>query len=334
MKYRLLLGVYVLLGICALGAAGSFVAHAQSTQFGNVDPLSLTISPDYPQPYQIVTVTPGSDLLDLSASTVTFTVNGVVVQKGSGSESASIAVGGPGSVTNIVLTVVNNGQTYTEKTSIRPADVALILEPISTTHPFYEGASLIGSEGRLRLIAVPDLRTSVGKPIPASQLVYTWKNDDQILQSSSGIGKSVLSAVASVRYRSSVISVIVSSQDSSIVGSASVNISPTDPIVNIYENDPLLGPRYENALPRDVTLNGSEDTYRVVPYYFSSLPSLTWSVNGTASQTGKDITVRPSGNGQGTALLAVDAESSSPIQSGNASLSITFGAAVKNIFGF
>ncbi len=330
MKHRLLLGTIFLLGV---GAAGAFVAHAQS-QFGNVDPLSITIDPDYPRPYQIVTVTPNSDLIDLSASTVTWSVNGTVVQKGSGSESASIAVGGPGTVTNIVLTVVNNGQTYTEKTSIRPADVALILEPISTTHPFYEGAALVGSEGRLRLIAVPDLRTSAGTPIPASSLVYTWKNDDQVLQSSSGIGKSVLSAAASVRYRNSVITVIVSSQDSSIVGSASVAIAPTDPIVQIYENDPLLGPRYENALPSSISMTGSEETYRAVPYYFSSIPSLSWSVNGTASQTGKDITVRPTGNGKGTALLGVDAESSSPVQSGAAQLSVTFGAVAKNIFGF
>ncbi|MDB5244996.1 MAG: hypothetical protein JWN90_101 [Parcubacteria group bacterium] len=333
MKYRLLLGLYILLGTFALGSAGGFVVHAQS-QFGNVDPLTLTIDPNYPKPYQIVTVTPGSDLIDLSASTVTFSVNGTVVQRGSGTESASIAVGGPGTVTNITLTVVNNGQTYTEKTSVRPADVALVLEPISSTHPFYEGAPLIGSEGRLRLIAVPDLRTSVGKPIPASSLVYTWKNDDQILQSSSGIGKSVLSATASVRYRDSTITVIVSSQDSSITGSASVRISPTDPVVRIYENDPLLGPRYENALPNSITMTGSEETYRVVPYFFSSLPSLAWSVNGTPSQTGQDITVRPTGNGKGTALLGVDAESDSPVQSGASSLSVTFGASAKNIFGF
>lgn len=330
MKRRLSLVLFLLLG---LGAFGGVIVHAQS-QFGNVDPLSITINPDYPRPYQIVTVTPHSDLIDLSASTVTFSVNGRVVQKGSGAESASIAVGGPGIVTNIVLTVVNNGQTYTQKMSIRPADVALVVEPISTTHPFYEGASLIGSEGRVRLIAIPDLRNSSGKSIPASSLVYTWKNDDQVLQGASGIGKSILSAAASVRYRDSVISVIVSSQDSSIVGSASVNISPTDPIVKIYENDPLLGPRYENALPSSITMSGSEETYRVVPYYFSSLPSLSWSVNGTASQTGKDITVRPSGNGKGTALLGVAAESSSPLQSGAAQLSVTFGAAAKNIFGF
>ncbi|MES2225499.1 MAG: hypothetical protein V4480_01685 [Patescibacteria group bacterium] len=310
---------------------GALSAHAQ---FGNVDPLSISIDPQYPEPYQIVTVTPQSTLIDLSASTVTFSVNGTVVQKGSGAESASVAVGGPGQTTTITVTAVQNGQTYTKQLVIHPADVALVVEPISSTHPFYDGSPLIGSEGRLRLIAIPDLRTSAGTPIAPENLVYTWKNGDQILQSSSGIGKSVLTATAPVRYRDTTISVTVASQDSSVVGSASTLISPTDPTVRIYENDPLLGPRYENALGSATTLTDSEQSYRAVPYYFSTAPSLTWQVNGTASQTGQDITVRPSGNGKGTALLGIQAQSSAPIQSGGNSLSVSFGAASTGIFGF
>jgi hypothetical protein len=281
-----------------------------------------------------VTVTPESSLIDLSASTVTFSVNGKVVQKGSGAESAQIAVGGPGTVTTVTVTAVNNGQTYTKSLTIRPADVALIVEPTSTTHPFYEGGSLIGSEGRIRIIAVPDLRTSAGVQIPASNLVYTWKNGSQILQSSSGIGKSVLSATAPVRYRDTTLTVTVTSQDSSVVGQASVVIAPRDPLIRIYENDPLLGPRFDTALSNTITLNDSEATYRAVPYYFTTLPTLTWQVNGSASQSGQDITVRPSGSGQGTAVLGVSGSSGSLGQSASGQLSVTFGKSSTGIFGF
>ncbi len=313
------------------GLSAVYVTHAQ---IGTTDPLTITIDPDYPRPYQIVTITPESTLIDLSASTITFSVNGVVVQKGTGSESASIAVGGPGTVTNIKVTAVNNGQTYSKSISIHPADVALVLEPTSTSHPFYEGAALIGSEGRLRIIAVPDLRTSKGVQIPSQNLVYTWKNGEQILQSSSGIGKSVLTATAPIRYRNTTLSVTVSSQDSSVVGQASVFIAPRDPLIRIYENDPLLGVRYDTALTRAVALTSAEATYRAVPYYFTSIPSLTWEVNGSPSQTGQDITVRPAGNGQGTAILNISGSSGSLGQSANSSLSVTFGKAVSNLFGF
>lgn len=313
-----------------VGIGAAYAAHAQ---ISSTDPLTLELNPQYPSPYQIVTITPQSSLIDLSASTVTFKVNGKVVQQGSGGEGASIAIGGPGSVTTVTVTAVNNGNTYTQSLSIRPADVALIVEPNSTTHPFYEGASLVGSEGNVRIIAMPDFRTSAGTQIAASNLVYTWKNGDQVLQGNSGIGKSVLTASAPVRYRNTVVTVTVSTQDSSVVGQASVLINPGDPVVRVYENDPLLGPRYETALSSATSLSGSEATYRAVPYFFTSFPSLTWQVNGTPSQTGQDITVRPSGNGKGTAVLGVSASSGSLGQSANTNLSVSFGQQSSGLFG-
>lgn len=322
-RFLLALVTFTLLG-------GAYLAHAQ---VGTTDVLTLSIDPTYPQPYQVVTVTPDSTQIDLSASTLTFTVNGKVIKQSTGMESAQVAMGGPGTVTTITVTALNNGNKYAASITIHPADVALILEPTSTSHPFYEGASLLGSEGRIRVIAVPDLRTSVGSPIPASNLVYTWKNGEQILQSSSGIGKSVLVATAPVQYRDTVLSVIVSSQDSSIVGQASVLISPQSPFIRIYENDPLLGPLYDTALSGTVSLTDSEATYRAVPYFFNTTPSTVWQVNGTPSQTGPDITVRPTGSGKGTAVLSVNASSGTLGQSVDAMLSVIFGSKGTGIFG-
>lgn len=319
-----------LITIFALGIGVTMTAHAQ---FGT-EPLSITINPTYPRPYQTVIITPESSLIDLSSSEVTVRVNGMVVLEGSGKERASAVMGAPGVATTISITVVNNGQTYTAQQTIRPADVALVLEPQSQTHEFYAGGALVASESRLRIIAIPDLRTSAGAPIAASNLVYTWRNGNQILEGASGIGKQVLSANAPVRYRDTNISVTVSSQDSSVVGYAQVMVSPVDPIVRIYENDPLLGPRYERALGRSVAIGGREATFRAVPYHFGSLPTLTWSVNGSASQTGRDITVRPAGSGTGRALLGVDAVSAEPRQAGESDVSVTFGEQRNGLFGF
>lgn len=321
---------FAVLSMFFIGSGFALVAHAQ---FGNVEPLSIIISPDYPRPFQVITVTPESNLIDLSASTIVFSVNGQVVQRGSGKESASVAVGGPGQTTTITVTATNKGQTYTARTTIRPADVSLITEPQTTTHPFYEGGALIASEGGLRIIAVPDLRTAAGAPIAASNLVYTWKNGDQILQSASGIGKNVLVGVAPVRFRDTVISVTVASQDTSVVGFARTLVSPVDPQTVIYRNDPLLGPRYEAALSSTDTINTGEQSYRAVPYYFGTIPTLTWSVNGSASQTGSDITVRPAGSGQGRALLGVTALATSPRQTSSSQLSVLFGAVRSGLFG-
>jgi hypothetical protein len=309
------------------------VAQGVHAQFG-AEPLSLTLSPSYPRPFQTITVTPESSVIDLASSDLTFTVNGAVVFEGSGKETVSVTVGGAGETTTITVTAVNQGQTYTASVAIRPADVALVMEPQSESHAFYRGGSLLAGEGKLRIVAVPDLRTSTGAPIAASSLVYTWRNGNQILEAASGVGKQVLSAKAPVRYRDTVISVTVSTRDSSIVGYAEVLVSPVDPVVRIYEYDPLLGPRYERALGRSVAIGGKEATFRAVPFHFGSLPTLTWSVNGAASQTGKDITVRPGGNGTGRALLGVGAASQEPSQSGSADVSVVFGQQRSGIFGF
>jgi len=322
----------ILSAVAVFGGAFILSGNGAHAQLGNVDPLTITISPQYPKPYQIVTVTPDSSYIDLSSSQVTISVNGAVVERGSGTQGASVAVGGPGKATTITVTASANGQTYTKSLTIHPADVALLVEPQSTTHPFYEGAPLIASEGRVRVVALPDLRTSSGDPIPPSSLVYTWKNGDQILQDQSGIGKSVLTAVAPVRYRDTTLSLTVATQNSSVVAYAQTAIAPTDPFVRMYENDPLLGPRFENALSNSVALTDSEKTYRAVPYFFASIPSISWQVNGAPSQSGQDITVRPTGSGKGTALLGVSASASG--QLANTSLSVQFGVSQSTgIFG-
>ncbi len=303
--------------------AGALPAFAQ---VAGTDPLTLSIRPEFPQPYGVVTVTPGSTLIDLSSSQVRISVNGTEVQKGSGSAPVQIQAGGPGVPTTITATAVaSDGQTYTKTLVIHPADVALVVEPVSTTHPFYRGAPLVASEGLVRLIALPDLRTAAGTPIPASRLVYTWKNGDRLLESDSGLGKSVLTATAPVQFRDSTITVTVSTPDSSIVAQAVALISPVDPIARIYQDDPLLGPLFNYALPSSISMTDTEDTFRAVPYYFSGTPSLSWSVNDVQSQAGQDITVRSSGTGSGTALVSFAAKQSDTNQLANTSLTVQFG---------
>jgi hypothetical protein len=305
---------------------GAHPVFAQQVPAGT-DPLTVSIDPQYPAPYQAVTVTPDSTLIDLSSSQVTISVNGTVIQKGSGSAPVQVQAGAAGVASTIkVVAVTSDGKTYSQSLVIRPADVALIVEPVSTSHPFYHGASLVASGGLVRLVALPNLRTASGALVPASSLVYTWKNGDQILESDSGIGKSVLTATAPVQYRNATITVTVATPDSSGVAQASAFISPVSPIVRIYQNDPLLGPLFNYALPDTIAMSDAEDTFRGVPYYFTGSPSLTWTVNDVASQAGQDITVRSNGAGSGTAVVGFEAKQSDTSQLGDTSMTVQFGA--------
>lgn len=322
------IGALSLLVFFSLGAT----AHAQ---FDSVEVLSVTISPEYPRPYEVVSITPSSNQIDLSAATVKVYVNGKLVSTGSGTQSTPITVGGPGVRTTVLVTATVGGTTHRKQITIAPGDVSLVVDAASTAHPFYEGGLLVASQGRVRLIALADLRTSKGARMDPSKLIYTWKFGNQILQSDSGIGKSVLNAVAPVRYRDAQVSVTVASTDGSVSAQTSTLVAPVDPLIRMYHVDPLRGVDFNTALPNSFTLSGSEETLRGVAYFFGAKPTLLWSVNGQGSGGDDTVTVRSSGSGSGRANLSLSARLNETHQSVTKTLSVLFsGESGTNIFGF
>jgi hypothetical protein len=107
-----------------------------------------------------------------------------------------------------------------------------------------------------------------------------------------------------------------------------------DPVIRVYRYDPLLGPLYDTALPAAVTMNGAEESFRAVPYFFPDLPVISWDVNGVTSDTDRDITVRATGEGNGKARLGVSAKAPNAYQSAASSFTVDFGSGGRfNFFG-
>lgn len=305
-----------------LAVPGTSIAQVASQQ-----PLSITLSSASPRPYETVTVTVASNLIDLAASTVTIYANGAVVEQGL--RTAQVKLGGPGARTTLRATATGSEGTYEATLSVIPGDVSLIVEPMTTSFPFYEGASVVSSESRVRIVAVTDLRTSPTTRVPSSQIAYTWKVGAQTLTADSGLGRSVLVATAPARYRDAVVSVTATNQAKTVSGSASITIAPSDPIVRIYRSDPLAGIFFEKALTGSFALTGTEETFRAVPFFFEELPALAWSLNGNRSGSSPDLTVRSS-SGAGTAQLGVLATGEET--SAESSLTLRFGEST-GIFG-
>ena len=317
--------IFVLIFALVFLVAVPAYAQTDLTATGGPDPLTLSVSPDFPTPYQTITVTPSSTVFDITSAVVTAAVNGKQVYKGTGSTGINIQLGGPGTITNITVTASGGGKTYTKKLTLEPATVALVVEPVTTTHPFYKGGSLVASEAPVHIVAIPDFRTSNGTEIDPSTLTYDWSLGDQALDSASGIGQAVLEATAPQKYRDATLSVTVTNPANTMVAKAETTISPVDPITQIYRDDPLLGPLYDIALTDSYTMSGTEDTYLGVPYYFSGSPTLDWTVNGSDSGTDPNITVRATGSGAGTAQIAFTATNSALSLTANSILSVLFG---------
>lgn len=320
----------------SLVLAVPLAASAQAIgNMANIGPsFTFEVSPQYPAPHSTAVLSFTSSSLDLSNATLTVSVGGKNIYTGT-VQPVSVVLGKTGSVTNVRATLSAGGSNYTQSLSIQPEDVTLIAEPVSSVPPLYRGKSEVPLEGDVRVVAIANLKNASGTTLNSSTLSYAWTVDGTQVSNSSGIGKTTLMVAAPLQYRERSVTVTVQSQDGSLVGGASLSLSPQDPIVRIYENDPLLGIRFDRALQGEHTI-AAESTLYAAPFSFPTTigaPQFQWFLNGEAAQTGNSITLRPTGSGQGNAALSLTA-SAGGSSLATANLSLSFGTATGfNPFG-
>lgn len=324
-----LFAVFALLSL----AAPSFVYGQMLGAPEDTNPFTISVSPQYPRPYSQSVVSVTSSTINLVNATVIVTLGGKEIYRGNAAP-VSIPLGGAGSVANIGVTAIADGNTFVRSVSIQPQDVVLVPEPLSSAPILYKGKPLVPEDGDVRVVAVANLRNSGGSRVAPSSLSYSWTVDGARIGSSSGIGKSALVVASPLLYRSRTVSVDVTSGDGALVGGSSLSLSPSQPIVRVYRSDPLLGIRFEQALGGPYEIEGSEDAFYAAPFSFSTAlgaPSIEWFLNSKPVQTGPLITVRPSGESRGSASL------SSVVSAGAAKASVvlplSFGSGGFNLFG-
>ncbi|HUY62613.1 MAG TPA: hypothetical protein VMV50_02400 [Candidatus Paceibacterota bacterium] len=315
---------FLLPALAGFALAAPF-AVAQS--IGNTASFSISVSPQYPAPQSAVTLTPLSSTLDLANATMSVTVNGKSVYSGN-AQPTSITVGAAGALTSVRVMIASAGSTYSQSLSLRPQDVALVVEPLASAPALYPGKPLVPLGGSVRVVAVAGLIASGGKAIDPAALSYSWTVDGTQIGSASGIGKDAMNVPSPLEYRSRTVLVVVQSQDGSEVGGASLTLEPEQPVVRLYENDPLLGIRFGHALANVFAIPGAEVSLYGAPYSFpttNGAPALQWFLNGAAAQTGNVITLRPTGSGQGSASLSFVGSAGTAAEA-TVNLSLSFGA--------
>lgn len=298
-------------------------------------PFTLSVRPQYPAPYGRATISPLSNSLDLANALMVVSVSGKETYRGA-ARPVDIPLGKAGSVANVKVTITSGGVPYVQSVAIQPQDVVLVAEPVSSTHPLYPGSPLIPLEGSVRVVAVANMKDAGGRAIDPAALSYSWTVDNAQIANMSGIGKRALLVASPFQYRERSVSVAVKSQDGGLVGGASLLLSSQEPLVRIYQSDPLLGVRFDRALSGEQALSGVETTLYAVPFSLpttNGAPSVSWFLNGEAVQTGRSVTLRPSGTGQGNATLSLTASSGNSTPA-TASLTLSFGAEPRfNLFG-
>lgn len=327
------LGLSVALGL-ALILPGVVSAQLAGTSDGVTGAaFNASVNPQYPTPYSKAVISVLSDSLDLANSTMAVSVAGKQIYKGS-VQPVAVTLGKAGVVTLARVIITSNGASYSQTLLIQPQDLAIIAEPISSAPPLYLGKPLVPQEGDVRVVAAASFTDAAGKKLDPTSLSYSWTVDDTRIANSSGIGKAAIIVASPLQYRARDVSVVVTSQDGKVVSGTSLSLEPMDPSVRIYENDPLLGIRFDHALSSSYTIAGAESTLYAAPFSLPTtggLPFIQWFLNGSSAQTGNSITLRPSGSGGGSASLSLTA-SAGTLTTAAANLSLIFGSATSNNF--
>lgn len=333
-----------LFAVLAVASVSPLFALAQSLDVGvldsgieNVNPFSISLTPQYPTALSPVTLSFVSSSINLANTTMTVSVKGKQVYQGS-VQPVAVMVDKAGSVTPVTVTMKTAGTSYTQSLSLQPQDVSLIAEPLASAPALYPGRPRVPLEGNTRVVAIANIADATGKTIDPTSLSYTWTVEGAEIANSSGIGKTAVIVTSPFQYRLRTVSVLVQSQMGNLVGQASLTLSPEEPSVRLYENDPLLGIRFGRALTGSYTIQGSEASIYAAPFSVplaGGSPAIQWFLNGGKAQTGNLITLRPSGSGQGNASLSLTASGSAgAIATASTNLSLIFGTASGfNFFG-
>jgi len=264
--------------------------------------LSMALAPEHPRPGDQTVVSVESYNIDLNRSTVTWFVNDKTVKRGVGEKRITVIAGKGGERMDIrVVAVAENGNTYSASLSLRPAEVNLLWQAESYAPPFYKGKALMPYQGTVLVAAVPSFANGASV-MPASSLIYTWKDGDNVVGDSSGKGKSLFVFRGEIPVDLKTISVTVESPDHTMIADASITVVPVAPRLLFYEENPLYGLLFGKALTGTVPLSGDEMRVSAIPYYFETASrsnkdvSYNWQLNYAplSSQGSSAITLRRS----------------------------------------
>lgn len=285
---------------------------------GQVESITISKTPQFPEPHQSVTISLTSRLINLNDKEMIWRQDGEIIKAGAGVDEVTTNVGAAGETTTITLQTNIEGEVLEKTMKITPTDVDLIWEAEeSYTPPFYKGKALHPGWGSVRITAIPHVYQENGELINRDNLVYKWEYNGLVYGDDSGRGQNSFS-VEAVPRNDNRVSVRIEKPNGDLVAYKSVTLPVTDPEVVLYQHDPLLGTILSASLGNEYRLNeGNEITVKAVPYFYletnptASNLEYNWQMNResvTPAESKNVVTFRrPEGvEGKANVTLEVD----------------------------
>lgn len=231
--------------------------------------FSIQLSPESPGPLENVTAKLISFSTDLDRLNISWSLNGKTSSSGVGKRDFLFKTGNIGSIMRLDVSLTGNAGKITKSLTIEPGSVDMLWQVVDGyTPPFYRGKSLPVSGSNIKIVAVPNL-TSGGSSIK-SPLVYKWSRGYRMLESSSGYNKDSLVFHNNILDPAEKIAVEVSSLSGSSKAQGVVSLDMGQPLILFYENSPLRGVRYEQAILGSFGLKEGEAKITAEPYFISA----------------------------------------------------------------
>lgn len=287
--------------------------------------ISLILTPNTPDPNQLVTARLESSTIDIDSSSITWSQNGSVLRKGTGLKTFSFTTGNIGTSITISATITSDKGIFRKTAVLEIGSVDLLWQGSGYTPPFYKGRTLWGNQTSLKLLAIPNVKNTSG-----SNLVYQWSLDDKILGDSSGSDKNNLIFSDSILGLPRTVSVGIY-KNGELSAKNTLVLRPIQPSVNVYENSGLYGIRFENQLRENIVLGEGEKSFTAFPMFFSfsrlsgSIKYL-WQSTGGADQTTNTVTYKTPIGVSGVSSVKIRATNINRIlQDASDNLTVKFG---------
>lgn len=259
------------------------VAFAQFSPsgLGDVEP-TLALSPEYPEPNQTVSVRIDNYLSNLYSSEINWYFNGKLLTDKKNQRDVEITVGAIGS-RNLIEAIFDTptGAALAAKATIKPVYLDVIVEPQTHVPSFYQGRPLPSMHSRVNLISILS-----GINTPSTDLIYTWRINDEIIGRSAGRGRNVVS-YETPPTQTVIISLEVSNLYGQTIARRSIAIPTATPLLRFYEVSTLYG--INNRPATEFNLIANSATIKAEPYYLDSAvynnPDISeWDIEGTKTQ--------------------------------------------------
>ncbi len=295
--------------------------------------VSISFSPKNPSPGHEVSFEISSYYLNLDISKISWYVDGNLKMEGVGETKTKIKAGNIGQTKEVKVIITNKDSSKIEKiVKIKPITISMIVEPQSYTPPFYRGKTLLPYEGTTKISVVTEITDLNGKKISEDNMIFKWFENSILKQG--GVGKKVFNVENRIPVDGTEIKLKIYNLNEELLAETSKILTYTLPQINIYENSPIYGILYNQAITTDYLL-GEKEEIKIIsePFFFDNQIDnikYVWKINNILvekQENNNELILKKIDNvSKGVANISIEAKNQNKIyQSAKNAIKIGYG---------